>query len=35
VNGRLELGTWQSIVFVDINRDNPRRKVRLSFLASA
>jgi secondary thiamine-phosphate synthase enzyme len=34
VNGRLELGTWQSIVFVDINRDNPRRKVRLSFIGS-
>jgi thiamine phosphate synthase YjbQ (UPF0047 family) len=26
------LGTWQSIVFVDPNRDNPHRKVRLSFL---
>ncbi|HWC13736.1 MAG TPA: YjbQ family protein [Actinomycetota bacterium] len=28
------LGTWQSIVLVDTNRDNPRRQVRLSFLAS-
>lgn len=33
VDGRLQLGTWQSIVLVDINRDNPRRTVRLSFLA--
>jgi thiamine phosphate synthase YjbQ (UPF0047 family) len=30
--GRLELGTWQSIVLVDTNRDNPEREVRLSFL---
>jgi secondary thiamine-phosphate synthase enzyme len=27
------LGTWQSIVLVDLNRDNPRREVRLSFVA--
>jgi secondary thiamine-phosphate synthase enzyme len=27
------LGTWQSIVLVDLNEDNPRRSVRLSFLA--
>lgn len=27
------LGTWQSIVLVDLNRDNPRRSVRLSFVA--
>ncbi|MCV7150893.1 secondary thiamine-phosphate synthase enzyme YjbQ [Mycolicibacterium pyrenivorans] len=26
------LGTWQSIVLVDLNRDNSRRSVRLSFL---
>jgi len=32
VGGRMQLGTWQSIVFVDLNRDNPRRQVRLSFL---
>ncbi|HUB69061.1 MAG TPA: secondary thiamine-phosphate synthase enzyme YjbQ [Acidimicrobiales bacterium] len=31
--GRPALGTWQSIVFVDTNRDNPARRVRLSFLA--
>jgi len=30
--GELALGTWQSIVFVDLNRDNPHRNVRLSFL---
>lgn len=33
VDGRIELGTWQSIVLVDINPDNPHRKVRFSFLA--
>lgn len=26
------LGTWQSVVLVDLNRDNPQRCVRLSFL---
>ena len=26
------LGTWQSIVLVDTNGDNPSRRVRLSFL---
>jgi secondary thiamine-phosphate synthase enzyme len=30
--GRLQLGTWQSVVVVDTNRDNPHRKLRLSFL---
>ena len=33
LGGRLELGTWQSLVLVDPNRDNPSRRVRLSFLA--
>lgn len=33
VDGRLALGTWQSIVLVDTNVDNPIRTVRLSFLA--
>jgi secondary thiamine-phosphate synthase enzyme len=33
VDGRVELGTWQSVVLVDPNADNPRRSVRLSFLA--
>lgn len=27
------LGTWQSVVLVDLNRDNARRSVRLSFVA--
>ena len=31
-DGEPLLGTWQSIVLVDLNRDNPRRSVRLSFL---
>ena len=30
--GRLLLGTWQRICLVDLNDDNPRRRVRLSFL---
>ena len=32
VGGRMALGTWQSLVLVDLNADNPRRTVRLSFL---
>ncbi|WP_211243903.1 secondary thiamine-phosphate synthase enzyme YjbQ [Mycobacterium genavense] len=32
VAGEPQLGTWQSVVLVDLNRDNPRRSVRLSFL---
>ena len=32
-DGRLALGSWQSIVIVDTNTDNPRRTLRLSFLA--
>ncbi|MFE3325916.1 secondary thiamine-phosphate synthase enzyme YjbQ [Streptomyces sp. NPDC059176] len=32
IGGRLELGTWQSVCLVDINKDNPDRQVRLSFL---
>ncbi|KRV48264.1 hypothetical protein AQ490_26060 [Wenjunlia vitaminophila] len=32
VRGELALGTWQSVVLVDTNVDNPRRQVRLSFL---
>jgi secondary thiamine-phosphate synthase enzyme len=31
--GRLVLGTWQSVVIVDPNRENDVRRVRLSFLA--
>lgn len=30
--GRPLLGTWQSVVLVDLNADNPRRSVRLSFV---
>jgi thiamine phosphate synthase YjbQ (UPF0047 family) len=30
--GKPLLGTWQSIVLVDLNEDNPRRTVRLSFV---
>ena len=30
--GEPQLGTWQSVVLVDLNRDNPRRSVRLSFV---
>jgi secondary thiamine-phosphate synthase enzyme len=32
IDGRVQLGTWQSVVLVDLNRDNPRRRVRLSFV---
>ena len=32
LDGQLALGTWQSVVLVDTNTDNPRREVRLSFL---
>jgi secondary thiamine-phosphate synthase enzyme len=33
LGGRPTLGTWQSIVLVNTNRDNPDRSIRLSFLA--
>jgi secondary thiamine-phosphate synthase enzyme len=33
VEGLLALGTWQSLVLVDPNQDNPDRLVRLSFLS--
>lgn len=32
IDGRPTLGTWQSVVLVDTNVDNPSRRVRLSFL---
>ena len=32
-DGRLALGTWQSICLLDPNPDNPGRLVRLGFLA--
>jgi secondary thiamine-phosphate synthase enzyme len=34
VGGRPALGTWQSVVLVDTNTDNPDRQVRLSFLSA-
>nr|WP_218866117.1 YjbQ family protein [Nocardioides kongjuensis] len=33
LDGRLALGTWQSICLVDLNVDNHEREVRFSFLA--
>jgi secondary thiamine-phosphate synthase enzyme len=33
LDGSPALGTWQSVVLVDPNRDNPQRQVRLSFVA--
>jgi secondary thiamine-phosphate synthase enzyme len=32
--GRLALGTWQSVVIVDTNADNPSRTLRLSLLTA-
>lgn len=32
VDGRMQLGTWQSVCLVDTNVDNARREVRLSFV---
>jgi secondary thiamine-phosphate synthase enzyme len=32
LDGRIQLGTWQSICLVDPNGDNPSRQVRFSFL---
>ena len=34
LQGRVAFGTWQSLVLVDLNVDNPQRQVRFSFLAS-
>ena len=33
LDGEPALGTWQHIVLVDLNRDNPMRRVRVSFVA--
>ncbi|PRY17041.1 YjbQ family protein [Pseudosporangium ferrugineum] len=33
LDGRIALGTWQSVCLVDPNGDNPERQVRFSFLA--
>ncbi|MBW3612957.1 MAG: secondary thiamine-phosphate synthase enzyme YjbQ [Chloroflexi bacterium] len=32
VDGRMTLGTWQSVALLDANADNPQRSVRLAFL---
>jgi secondary thiamine-phosphate synthase enzyme len=32
VDGDLALGTWQSVVLVDTNGDNPKRQVRFSLI---
>ena len=32
IGGSLALGTWQSVVLVDLNVDNPDREIRLSFV---
>ncbi|GBD84356.1 hypothetical protein BMS3Abin02_00748 [bacterium BMS3Abin02] len=32
VGGRMTLGTWQSLVVVDPNADNPERRIRLSWI---
>jgi secondary thiamine-phosphate synthase enzyme len=33
LDGRLALGTWQSVCLVDLNVDNAEREVRFTFLA--
>lgn len=35
IEGKMALGTWQSVAIVDLNVDNPVRNVRLSFIAGA
>jgi len=32
--GRPLLGTWQRLVLVDLNRDNPNRRLRFTFVAA-
>jgi secondary thiamine-phosphate synthase enzyme len=32
LDGQVQLGTWQSVVLIDPNRDNDERTVRLSFM---
>lgn len=34
VDSRVAFGTWQSLVLVDLNVDNPDRRVRFSFIPS-
>ena len=33
LDGRVALGTWQRVAFVDFNTDNPSRHLRLSFMS--
>ena len=33
VDGHAQLGTWQRLVLIDTNSDNPVRQVRLSFVS--
>ncbi len=33
-DGQVQLGTWQRIVLVDLNADNPRRHILLSLLSA-
>jgi secondary thiamine-phosphate synthase enzyme len=33
LGGAMKLGAWQSVALLDPNPDNPRRQVRLSFIA--
>ncbi len=35
LGGRVAFGTWQSVVLVDLNLDNPRRQVRFSFVPAS
>jgi secondary thiamine-phosphate synthase enzyme len=35
IDGSVAFGTWQSLVMVDLNVDNPERRVRFSFIPSA
>lgn len=32
IGGELQLGTWQKVVLIDTNRDNPHRRLRVSFV---
>ena len=34
LGGQLALGTWQSVVLVDPNRDNATRQLRLTFVSA-
>ncbi len=35
LDGQLALGTWQSLVLVDPNQDNPTRQIRFSFISGS